>query len=98
MSIDRLRSSPLRRGINLGGLLDRSDAVAPGWQLCERHLDAVLTAGFTSVRLPVRWWGHAQDGPPHALHAGFSDLVGAVVAAALARRRAGMLTTAGLSG
>jgi endoglucanase len=57
----------------------------PGWEFREQHLDAVAAAGFASVRLPVRWWGHAQDGPPYVLETSFQQRVGAVVKAVQAR-------------
>ncbi|GLY32200.1 glycoside hydrolase family 5 protein [Kineosporia sp. NBRC 101731] len=46
------------RGVNLGGLLDARDGVFPGWPLLPEHLDLIAGAGFDTVRLPVRWWGH----------------------------------------
>src|SRR4051794_40166699 len=42
------------RGINLGGAFDRRDG-RRGWQVRPEHLDAIAVAGFSAVRLPVRW-------------------------------------------
>jgi endoglucanase len=42
------------RGINLGGAFDRRDGL-PGWPVRGKRLDAIAAAGFSSVRLPVRW-------------------------------------------
>jgi endoglucanase len=42
------------RGINLGGALDRRDG-RRGWAVRGEHLDAIAAAGFSDVRLPVRW-------------------------------------------
>jgi endoglucanase len=50
----------LRRGINLAGVLDRRDD-RPGWPLRPEHLAAIAGAGFTAVRLPVRWWGRTAE-------------------------------------
>ena len=44
----------MERGINLGGAFDRRDG-QPGWQVGPEVLDAIASAGFSSVRLPVRW-------------------------------------------
>jgi aryl-phospho-beta-D-glucosidase BglC (GH1 family) len=55
----------MRRGINLGGVLDRRDG-RRGWELRPHHLNAVVTAGFDTIRVPVRWWGHAGAGGPLA--------------------------------
>lgn len=46
----------LRRGINLGGVLDRRDDL-PGWAVDAEHFAVIAAAGFRAVRLPVRWWG-----------------------------------------
>lgn len=50
----------LRRGINLAGVLDRRDD-HPGWSVREEHLAAIADAGFSAVRVPVRWWGRAAE-------------------------------------
>lgn len=42
------------RGINLGGAFDRRDGLA-GWEVRMEVLDAITSAGFSGVRLPVRW-------------------------------------------
>jgi endoglucanase len=44
----------MERGINLGGAFDRRDGLR-GWQVRPEELDAIASAGFSSVRLPVRW-------------------------------------------
>jgi endoglucanase len=44
----------MARGINLGGAFDRRDGLR-GWQVGPEHLDAIALAGFSGVRLPVRW-------------------------------------------
>jgi endoglucanase len=44
----------MERGINLGGAFDRRDG-QPGWQVRPEVLDAIVAAGFSGVRLPVRW-------------------------------------------
>jgi endoglucanase len=42
------------RGINLGGAFDRRDG-RRGWEVRAEHLDAIAAAGFSGIRLPVRW-------------------------------------------
>jgi endoglucanase len=46
----------MERGINLGGAFDRRDGLA-GWQVRAEVLDEIAAAGFSDVRLPVRWAG-----------------------------------------
>ena len=60
----------MERGINLGGALDRRDG-QPGWAVRPEVLDAIVAAGFSSVRLPVRW--------TNARRAEVADVVEAVV-------------------
>jgi endoglucanase len=50
----------LRRGINLAGVFDRRDD-RPGWPVGAEHVAAIAGAGFTAVRVPVRWWGRADE-------------------------------------
>jgi endoglucanase len=69
------------RGINLGGTFDRRDG-RRGWEIRPEHLDAIASAGFSSVRLPVRWAG--ADG--------LLDPVSEVVEAARARGVAVVVT------
>jgi endoglucanase len=60
----------MARGINLGGAFDRRDG-QPGWQVGPERLDAIVAAGFSGVRLPVRW--------AHARLAEVAEVVDAVV-------------------
>ena len=69
----------MTRGINLGGALDRRDGLR-GWEVRGAHLDAIAAAGFSEVRLPVRWASTALEP------------VVEVVEAAWARRLAVVLT------
>jgi endoglucanase len=56
----------LGRGINLGNALD-APALRPRLRLEQRHFDLVATAGFDTVRLPVRWSAYADPDPPYAI-------------------------------
>jgi endoglucanase len=57
----------LGRGINLGNALDVPAGQAPRLQLEQRIFDLVATAGFDTVRLPVRWSAYADPDPPYAI-------------------------------
>jgi endoglucanase len=57
----------LGRGINLGNALDAPAGQAPRLRLEQRTFDLVATAGFDTVRLPVRWSAHADPDPPYAI-------------------------------
>jgi endoglucanase len=74
----------LGRGINFGNALDtpRGD---PSFQLREQYFDDVRAAGFTTVRLPVRWSAHAGESPPYAISPEFFGRVDWAVRQALRR-------------
>ena len=57
----------LGRGINLGNALDVPAGQTPRLRLEQRIFDLVSTAGFDTVRLPVRWSAYADPNPPYAI-------------------------------
>jgi endoglucanase len=75
----------LGRGINFGNVLDVAPANAPGFRLSDRHFDLVGSAGFETVRLPVRWSAHAQPGPPYTIDPAFFKRVDRAIESALTR-------------
>jgi endoglucanase len=72
----------LGKGINFGNALD---AHAEGLRLTEAHFDAVRAAGFDTVRLPVRWSGHAAEHAPYTIDDAFLARVDWAVDRALDR-------------
>ena len=54
-------------GVNLGNALDAPREGAWGVVLQEDYFRLVGAAGFTSVRLPVRWSAHALAMPPYTV-------------------------------
>lgn len=79
------------RGMNLAGVFDGRNA-ARGWRVRAKHLDDIAAAGFTTVRLPVCWWGYAQSSYPYRLDGRILDAVEAVLGEAWARDLAVVLT------
>jgi endoglucanase len=75
----------VRRGLNLGNAFDWLPGQRDRLFLATRHLDAICAAGFDTVRLPVRWSGHAAHTPPFTIAADFFDAVDEVVDLALDR-------------
>lgn len=75
----------LGKGINLGNALDTPSEGAFGFRLTEAHFDAVRTAGFDTVRLPVRWSGHAAERAPYTINDRFLDRVAWAVDCAIDR-------------
>lgn len=74
----------LARGINVAGLFDRRDGDAASWAERDWELRLIAEAGFTHVRLPVRWWGHADQRQPWELEETFSAEVDSVLTSASA--------------
>ncbi|MFI0897293.1 glycoside hydrolase family 5 protein [Streptomyces sp. NPDC020983] len=74
----------LGRGINFGNALDALPG-GPRLPLDERYFDEVASAGFDTVRLPVRWSAHAGTTAPYTIDPAFLARVDAGVRAALDR-------------
>lgn len=60
----------LGRGISFGNALD-AGLSGPGFPLHERYFDEVRDAGFSTIRLPVRWSAHAGQVPPFEISSAF---------------------------
>ncbi len=75
----------LGRGISLGNALDAPPDAAQRLELAEHHFDVVKDAGFDTVRLPVRWSGHAAESAPYRIDPDFFVHVDEAIAHALER-------------
>ncbi len=67
------------RGVNLGNALEAPDEGEWGLTVLESYVDAIADAGFETVRLPVKWSGHAGSAPPYSLDPDFLARVDEVV-------------------
>lgn len=68
------------RGINLGNTLEPEEE--GGWNTgpaLEYYFDDYKTAGFTCVRIPVRWGSHTLDYPPYTVDPVWMERVEEVV-------------------
>lgn len=65
----------LGRGVNLGNVLEAPHEGAWGVRLEDRYFDLIHSAGFNSVRIPVRWSAHAADEAPYTIEPAFFDRV-----------------------
>ena len=72
------------RGISFGNALDAA-AGGSAFELHERYFDDVRTAGFSTLRLPVRWSAHAGQTPPYAIDPAFFQAVDGAIRQALRR-------------
>jgi endoglucanase len=73
----------LGRGINLGNALDAPKEGEWGVTLRPAYFKAIKAAGFATVRLPVRWSGHALTRAPYTIDAKFARRVDWAVKQAL---------------
>jgi len=74
------------RGINLGNTLE--PPLEGGWNngpAQESYFDAYIAAGFTNIRVPVRWDEHTQSGQPYNVDADWMDRVEQVIDWGLSR-------------
>jgi endoglucanase len=61
----------LGRGVNLGNALEAPKEGEWGVTLKEEYFDIIKKAGFNTVRLPVRWSGHALAEKPYTIDPNF---------------------------
>ncbi len=80
------QAAALGRGVNFGNLLDAPSEGdwSGGLVIQESHFALATAAGFDSVRLPVKFSGHAGAGAPYTIDAAFMDRVAQVVGWGLA--------------
>jgi len=72
--------------MNLGNALEAPNEGDWGVILKESYFQAIKTAGFTSIRLPVRWSAHAKETPPYTIDPHFFARVDWAVHQALSRK------------
>lgn len=74
-----LETDPFGRGVNFGNALEAPEEGWWGLTLQESYVEAVAQAGFHTVRLPVKWSGHAAETAPYAIDPAFLTRVDEVV-------------------
>ena len=79
------RARLLRRGINLGNMLDAPEEGAWGVRLKAEYFYVIARAGFGSVRIPIRWSAHAEVTPPYRIDPAFLRRVDWAIRQALSR-------------
>jgi endoglucanase len=81
----------LGRGVNFGNMLEAPAEGAWGLSVTDDFIDKAASAGFTSVRLPVRWSSHAGAEAPFTIEAAFMARVESIVDKLLAKNLAVVL-------
>jgi endoglucanase len=77
----------LRHTINFGNMLEAPTEGAWGLKFEDRFVGLAKQAGFTAVRLPIRWNAHAQMQAPYTVDPAFFTRVDGILAQ---MRRAGL--------
>jgi endoglucanase len=72
-------ATAIGRGVNFGNMLEAPTEGAWGLTVTDDFVDQATAAGFTSVRLPVRWSNHAGADAPFTIDAAFLARVESVV-------------------
>ena len=73
------------RGVNFGNMLEAPSEGAWGVSVTDDFIDKAASAGFTSVRLPVRWSNHAAADAPFTIDPAFMARVESIVDKLLAK-------------
>ena len=76
----------LGRGVNLGNALEAPKEGAWGVVLKKDYFDLIKSAGFDSVRIPVRWSAHAGVSPPYRIEPKFFDRVDWAIRQSLSKK------------
>ncbi|MBC7188255.1 MAG: glycoside hydrolase family 5 protein [Calditrichaeota bacterium] len=80
-----VQNTLLARGVNLGNALEAPNEGDWGVVLEERYFQLIKEAGFTAVRIPVRWSAHASNKAPFLIDPAFVERVDWAVNQALHR-------------
>jgi len=78
-------AAAIGRGVNFGNMLEAPTEGAWGLTVTDDLIDKAAAAGFTSVRLPVRWSNHASVDAPFTIDAAFMARVESVIDKLLAK-------------
>jgi endoglucanase len=78
-------AAAIGRGVNFGNMLEAPTEGAWGLTVTDDFIDKAAAAGFTSVRLPVRWSNHAGVEAPYTIDEAFMARVESVVDKLLAK-------------
>lgn len=70
-----VRNQLLYRSINLGNALEAPNEGEWGVTLQADYFKVINEAGFTGVRIPIRWSAHASESPPYAIDQSFLSRV-----------------------
>jgi endoglucanase len=73
----------LNPGINIGNALEAPNEGEWGVYIRDEYLPLIKSAGFNSIRLPIRWSAHSEKNPPYTISTEFMRRVRYLVDLAL---------------
>ncbi|MDZ7333126.1 MAG: glycoside hydrolase family 5 protein [candidate division KSB1 bacterium] len=86
-----IQNQLLARSVNLGNALEAPNEGEWGVTLQAEYFQLIKEAGFTGVRIPIKWSGHAKAEPPYTIEPAFFARVDWAVAQALTRGLAAVI-------
>ena len=81
----------LARTMNLANALEAPTEGEWGYRIRPSHFDAIKEAGFTAVRVPVKWTAHSEQIAPYTIEPAFFERIDEVLDQALERKLAVVL-------
>lgn len=82
------QNARLGRGMNFGNALEAPNEGDWGVTLKSEYFDLIKNAGFTSVRIPIRWSAHAATSVPYVIATSFLQRIDWAIEQALSRKLA----------
>jgi endoglucanase len=81
----------LARSVNLGNALEAPNEGEWGVTLQTEYFQLIKDAGFTAIRIPIKWSGHASPAAPYTIQSSFFARVDWAVAQAISRGLAAVI-------
>ncbi len=72
-------ATPIERCMNLGGGLEAPNEGEWGYTVRKEDLQRLADAGFDTVRLPIKWSGHAEANVPYTIDPAFMARIREIV-------------------
>jgi len=68
-------SETVLKGVNLGNALEAPEEGTWGVYIWDIYFEKIAAAGFTCVRIPIRWNAHANDSAPYTIVSAFFERI-----------------------
>lgn len=78
-----IQNKKLGRGINIANALEAPKEGEWGVKITDNYFPIIKAAGFTSIRLPIRWSAYSKDVFPYTINEDFFNRIDHLIKAAL---------------